>query len=125
MLFRSMRAPLLSNIGAFQPCDGSGSDHLRHHRGIHRRHDMRAGNAGNGGKFPEDFNADALSFLAGIGGRFEAVEGEWRPSRLVLIEFPSWDEARSWYFSDAYQELVRVRQGCSHTEMVLVEGHGG
>jgi uncharacterized protein (DUF1330 family) len=59
------------------------------------------------------------------GGRVEVVEGAWQPPRLILIEFPSWDEARSWYFSDAYQELVRARQPYSTTDMVLVEGHRG
>lgn len=59
------------------------------------------------------------------GGRLEVVEGAWAPSRLIVIEFPSWEHARQWYFSDAYQALVQVRQPLSTTEMVLVEGHAG
>ena len=59
------------------------------------------------------------------GGALEVVEGDWQPKRLILIEFPSWEAARGWYFSDVYQALVRVRQTCSTTEAVLVEGHAG
>lgn len=59
------------------------------------------------------------------GGALEVVEGEWRPERLVVIEFPSWDAAVGWYRSDEYQALRRIREACSHTEMVLVEGFRG
>ena len=59
------------------------------------------------------------------GGPTEVVEGEWRPRRLIVIEFPSWDSAQTWYHSSAYQALIRVREACSTTELVLVEGHVG
>ena len=55
----------------------------------------------------------------------EVAEGEWQPERLVLIEFPSWDAALGWYRSDEYQALRRIRESCSRTEMVLVEGYRG
>ena len=35
------------------------------------------------------------------GGDHQSFEGEWRPHRLVVIEFPSADDARRWYASDA------------------------
>lgn len=56
------------------------------------------------------------------GGAVEVAEGEWQPSRTVLIQFPSWDVAAGWYAADADQELARLRQGCSENELVLVEG---
>ena len=59
------------------------------------------------------------------GGAIEVAEGEWRPERLVVIEFPSWDAALGWYRSDEYQELRRIRETCSRTEMLVVEGHLG
>ena len=31
------------------------------------------------------------------GGEFEVVEGDWQPARLVLLEFPSLEQARQWY----------------------------
>lgn len=59
------------------------------------------------------------------GGRLVVAEGAWHPSRLIVIEFPSWDAARGWYFGDAYQALARTRRAGSSTDMVLVEGWGG
>ena len=59
------------------------------------------------------------------GGALEVAEGDWRPERLVIIEFPGWDAALGWYRSEEYQALRRVRERCSRTEMVLVEGHPG
>ena len=56
------------------------------------------------------------------GGRIDVIEGPWQPTRAVLIEFPSWEIAAAWYRSDDYQPLARLRQGCSDTELVLLEG---
>ena len=55
-------------------------------------------------------------------GRVEALEGEWLPGRLVVLEFPSSERAREWWDSEAYREARRLRQTCARTKMVLVEG---
>ena len=59
------------------------------------------------------------------GGASEVAEGGWQPKRIIFIEFPSWDVALAWYRSDEYQALVRIREACATTEMVLVEGYAG
>jgi uncharacterized protein (DUF1330 family) len=56
------------------------------------------------------------------GGAHEVLEGEWRPRRLVVLEFPSMDAARAWYRSPEYQEASAVRQKASRGSFVLVEG---
>lgn len=56
------------------------------------------------------------------GGRVEALEGEWQPGRLVVLEFPSSERAREWWDSEAYREARRLRHTCARTQMVLVEG---
>ena len=33
------------------------------------------------------------------GGKFEVREASWQPKRIVLLEFPSMDQARRWYDS--------------------------
>ena len=33
------------------------------------------------------------------GGAVETAEGDWRPTRLVVIEFPSMEQIRTWYNS--------------------------
>lgn len=76
-----------------------------------------------------DYAAHTESTLAPFGGRFvvrggphEVAEGDWRPGRLVVIEFPDMDAARSWYASDAYAAILPVRQEASTGSLVLVEG---
>jgi uncharacterized protein (DUF1330 family) len=57
------------------------------------------------------------------GGASTALEGSWKPSRLVILEFPSEEQARAWWTSPEYGPAKAIRQGCADTEMLLVEGH--
>jgi uncharacterized protein (DUF1330 family) len=56
------------------------------------------------------------------GGRVEVLEGEWRPRRVVVLEFESMAAARSWYESDAYAPAKAIRQRTTTSNVVLVEG---
>lgn len=67
--------------------------------------------------------------FAKFGGKVLAVdedpvvlEGEWPYTRTVLIHFSDEAEARRWYDSPEYQELVRFRHRASRANIVLVEG---
>jgi uncharacterized protein (DUF1330 family) len=55
------------------------------------------------------------------GGRREALEGEAR-ARNVVIEFDSYEAARTYYYSSEYQAAKAKRAGAAVTEFVLVEG---
>ena len=55
------------------------------------------------------------------GGRSEALEGDARP-RNVILEFESYDAARTYYYSPEYQAAVTTRAPASIGELVLVEG---
>ena len=46
----------------------------------------------------------------------------WHPNRILIIEFPSMDAARSWYESPEYQEILPIRLKASKDNMVIVEG---
>ncbi len=59
------------------------------------------------------------------GGRTETLEGEWQPSRLVILEFPTVDDARAWWESEEYSAAKALRQSCAATEMLLIEGFPG
>jgi uncharacterized protein (DUF1330 family) len=48
------------------------------------------------------------------------LEGEWPFDRTVLIRFPDEDEAKRWYESPQYRELVRHRHRASAANIVLV-----
>jgi uncharacterized protein (DUF1330 family) len=56
------------------------------------------------------------------GGRTETLEGSWQPRRFVLLEFPDMDTARAWWSSPEYAPAKALRQSCTDTEMLLVEG---
>jgi uncharacterized protein (DUF1330 family) len=56
------------------------------------------------------------------GGQHTVIEGEWRPTRLVIFEFPSEAAARAFYDSPEYQPLKAIRLASSRTDMVGVEG---
>ena len=55
------------------------------------------------------------------GGRSEALEGEARP-RNVVLEFDSYEAARTYYFSPEYQAAIAKRRPAGIGEVVLVEG---
>lgn len=60
-------------------------------------------------------------FLA-RGGAVEVLEGDWRPDRLVILEFPSMERARAWWSSPAYAEARAIRQATSTGTLLLLEG---
>lgn len=69
--------------------------------------------------------------LADFGGRFlvrggdqTVPEGAAKP-RTVVLEFPSYAAARACYDSDAYQAALKLRQGISESDLVIVEGWEG
>ena len=60
-------------------------------------------------------------FLA-RGGRTETLEGDWSPRRLVIIEFPSVEQARAWADSPEYAPAKRLRQRASKSNLIVIEG---
>ena len=59
------------------------------------------------------------------GGRTEVLEGDWEPSRLVILEFPGVEEAKAWFDSEEYAAAKALRQSCAATELLLGEGFPG
>jgi len=60
-------------------------------------------------------------FLA-RGGELAVLEGDWRPERLVVLEFEDLDAAKRFYDSPAYREARRLREGAAKLNMVAVQG---
>lgn len=56
------------------------------------------------------------------GGQTETLEGDWKPNRIVVLEFPTIEKARSWYQSPEYTAAKKIRQQASTGKMILVEG---
>ena len=56
------------------------------------------------------------------GGTVETKEGGWSPSRLVVLEFPSMDQARKWYHSPEYAPALAMRLKSANAKLIFVEG---
>jgi uncharacterized protein (DUF1330 family) len=77
----------------------------------------------------EQYKAASPGAIAAHGGRFvvrggetAVLEGEWRPKRLVVVEFDDLEAARHFYDSPEYQAARKLREGAASLNMVAVEG---
>lgn len=81
---------------------------------------------------PEEYEAYKLLTPASItayGGRFiirggatETLEGDWHHGRIVVLEFNTTEQAKTWWASAAYATAKAIRQRTAKTNMILVEG---
>ena len=65
--------------------------------------------------------------LTACGGRFIArggetvvLEGDWSPSRLVILEFDTVESAKKWWASEEYREAKEIRLQTAKTRMIVV-----
>jgi len=77
----------------------------------------------------EEYKKMTPASLAAYGGRFivrggavTVLEGDVRPGRTVVVEFPSVERARSWWDSPEYRPAKALRQASASTRMILVDG---
>ena len=59
---------------------------------------------------------------AARGGAVEALEGDWKPTRLTIIKFDSVAQARGWYDSPDYRPLKDLRKKTTKSKLLIVEG---
>jgi uncharacterized protein (DUF1330 family) len=67
------------------------------------------------------------------GGRYivrganpEVLEGDWPANqRVVVVEFPSMEQAHRWYTSPEYAEALALRRSALNRRLVLVDGVTG
>ena len=77
----------------------------------------------------EQYKAASPAAIASGGGRFlvrggelAVLEGDWQPSRIVVLEFDDLAAAKRWYESEAYQEAKKLRAGAASFRAVAVQG---
>ena len=77
----------------------------------------------------EEYRKRVPATLTPYGGRFlvrggahQTVEGDWKPNRLVVLEFPSLDHARRWYSSEEYREPLAMRLRAGRANLIMVDG---
>jgi uncharacterized protein (DUF1330 family) len=77
----------------------------------------------------EEYKKLTPSSIAAYEGKFvvrgaqtESLEGDWKPQRLVVLEFPSVARAKEWWSSEEYAFPKSIRQRTAKTKMLVVEG---
>ena len=56
------------------------------------------------------------------GGEVEKAEGDWGPTRVVVIEFENMSMLHKWYSSHEYSGPLRIRQQSADTNVLFLEG---
>jgi len=76
-----------------------------------------------------DYLAKAVPMIERFGGRYltkpgthEILEGDWKPNRVVIVEFPDIASIKAWYRAPEYQPLIAMRQGAATDVMIAIEG---
>ena len=56
------------------------------------------------------------------GGATHVAHGSWHPKRVVILRFPSLEQAQRWETSPEYTAVKEIRGKCARVNMVMVEG---
>lgn len=75
-----------------------------------------------------EYAAEASKAIAQYGGKplvrggpMMVAEGEGR-ARNVVLEFPTFEDAKKYAFSPEYAAARKLREGAGHIDIVVVEG---
>jgi uncharacterized protein (DUF1330 family) len=76
-----------------------------------------------------EYTARVPAVVARYGGRYLVrtddvipLAGEWRPERLIVLEFPSMERMTEWNFSPEYLALAQIRARATRTRAIAVRG---
>ena len=76
-----------------------------------------------------EYAARATQTVAAYGGRYLARNGAKHPlegpvpdRRVVVMEFPSVEQAKAWHASSAYQAIIGIRHSASTGNIFIIEG---
>jgi uncharacterized protein (DUF1330 family) len=70
---------------------------------------------------PPTISAYGGRYLA-RGGELLTLEGDWYPTRVVILEFPSAERANAWWAAPEAAHIKALRQSAARTRMIVVEG---
>lgn len=77
----------------------------------------------------EEYRKQVPATIAKYGGRYlvrggktEPLEGDWHPKRVVVLEFPSLEQAKKFYDSPDYGPQKALRLKSAKSKLILVEG---
>lgn len=56
------------------------------------------------------------------GGNPQSLEGDWSPTRIVIIEFDDRDQIARWYNSPEYRSAIALRSNAAEAKIVALDG---
>ena len=56
------------------------------------------------------------------GGEPQGQEGNWQPQRMVIIKFPSREDALAFLNDPDYQPVAAIRHASADTKLIVVDG---
>lgn len=74
-------------------------------------------------KMPDVLKGLPVNFLS-VYSRMEVLEGA-APEGVVLVSFPTFEQASAWYHSDAYQTVARHRHNGAISRGFIIESSDG
>ncbi len=73
--------------------------------------------------------AEIPAFIAKHSGKYivqgvvpTTIEGDWKPERMVIIEFPEREKAEAFLGDPKIQDLFKVRHATTTSKLVLADG---
>ena len=77
----------------------------------------------------ENTSQKSLHFIAKHSGKYivqgvqpTIIEGDWKPERMVIIEFPERANAEAFLGDAETRDLFKVRHATTTSKLVLVDG---
>jgi uncharacterized protein (DUF1330 family) len=77
----------------------------------------------------EEYRSKVAPMIERYGGRYltrggshQILDGDWKPTRVVIIEFPDMASLKAWYHSAEYQPLIGLRRGAGTDVLIAIEG---
>jgi len=78
----------------------------------------------------EQYKLKAKPLVEKYGGEYLARGGKlsvkedtlWTPTRMVLVKFPSTEQAETFYRSQEYQEVLKISQQSADRTVFILEG---
>ena len=82
----------------------------------------------DGGKYRQYIDQVSL-IVTKYGGRYHVRGGEirplgdWKPERIIVLEFPTEDHIKKWLGSPEYKAIAPLREEGASTQAILVDGY--
>ncbi|MGE0372760.1 MAG: DUF1330 domain-containing protein [Gammaproteobacteria bacterium] len=77
----------------------------------------------------EEYRRQVVPMIERYGGRYltrggshEILDGDWEPTRVVIVEFPDMQALRAWYEAPEYQPLIALRRRAGTDVIMSLDG---